>query len=361
MKNYLNFTLTGKQLLPIWIAFLVFFIIPYYFLTVEFSELTAAEVPAGGPSKLFFVYLSIVLTMSFIFIFTFSRLALQSIEYRGIKIVCDYHVGKYIGIVISGLVLSIVTLGIYIPWMIRNIHRFFVHSVSYDSHKFAFKGEGSKLFLIITLTIFIPFLIVGIVLFSILNSEINLWIYQLIVVSIMISLIYMIFNWLVNVRFKDYLIKLDIGFFTAMWKIAIELLLAVIFVFIFEWLIMVSNTVLGDSNLLVWNADFFPVTGKIVIELVIAVITAGFYLPMAFIRLYRYFTAHTKSNIVEGTQISIGYDGDQVSVFLFIWGQILLTVITAGFYFPWAFSKVIKRVLTQTFVTVNDVEMTTKV
>ena len=348
-KNYLKFKLDGIRILPIWIFFILFFIVPFYFMVGEFSELTATEVPAEGTSKMFFLYLSILLLMNFIFILSFSKLVIRGIELRGEKLRYDYKTGEYIGIIITGLFFSVLTIGIYIPWLIKNIHRFFIHGMSWHSQKFEFKGEGSQLFLIFTLTILIPFLIVGIVLFSILNSEINLWIYQLIVLSILVSLIYLIFKWMVNVSYKDYLIRLDVGFFAAMWKIAIELVMAVIFVFIFQWLMMVSNVFLGE-NIILWDSPYFPVTAKIVIELVMVVITAGFYFPMAFIRLYRFFTAHTKSNIIDGHQVSLGYEGDQIEVFRFIWGQILLTVITLGIYFPWAFTRIISRLFSQTFV-----------
>jgi len=102
------------------------------------------------------------------------------------KVICNYHVGRYIGIIISGIVLSIVTLGIYIPWLIKNMHRFFTNGTSYNSHKFAFKGNGKSLFLIMTFTIFIPFLVVGFVVFTIMKSEIEIWIYQVIVISFLL-------------------------------------------------------------------------------------------------------------------------------------------------------------------------------
>ena len=346
MKSYLNFTLKGGQLLPVWIAFFFFFLIPLYLFFDGLIDLTAEEVSANGPSKLFFLYLVIVLAMVFTFVFYNAKLVIQNLEYKGMKVICNYHVGRYIGIIISGIVLSIVTLGIYIPWLIKNMHRFFTNGTSYNSHKFAFKGNGKSLFLIMTFTIFIPFLVVGFVVFTIMKSEIEIWIYQVIVISILVVLIYLTFNWMTNIRYVNYLIKLDIGFFTAIWKIGIELVLAGIFVLIFRWLTLVSDVLLS-------NADFFPTPGKIVIELILAVFTAGFYFPMAFIRLYRYFTAHTKSNVVDEKQISMGYDGDQLADFLFIWGQILMTVITFGIYYPWAFSRITHRVLTQTFVTTD--------
>jgi uncharacterized membrane protein YjgN (DUF898 family) len=346
VKNYLNFTLKGSQLLLIWIATLLFFIIPCYYLIKEFYELTATEVPAGGPSRLFFFYLMVVLAACFTFVFFNSRLVVQSLEYRGIQFICDFHTSKYIGIIISGLLLSIITIGIYIPWFIRNLHRYFVHGILYNEHKFAFRGTGSKLFMIMSLAIFIPFIVVGFIVFTLLKSDIEIWIYQIMVISSLVAIVYLTFKWMVNIRYKDYLIQLDTGFFHAMWKIMIELVLAVILVFIFSWLTTVFTVFWLDT-------DFFPKTGKMVIELVLAVLTLGFYFPMAFIRLYRYFTEHTRSNVIEGKQINMGYDGDQVADFLFMWGQILLTLITCGIYYPWAFSRVAQRLLTQTFISVD--------
>ena len=346
MKSYLNFTLKGAQFLPLWIAFFLFFLIPFYFLIQELPELTATEVPAGGPSFRFFLYLVIVLAVLFTFVFFSSRLILQSLEFRGLKVSCDFHSGKYIGIIISGLVLTIVTLGIYIPWFIRNLHRFFVHGAIYNSHKFAFSGTGGKLFMIMTLAIFIPFLVVGFIVFTILKSNIEIWIYQIMVLSSLVSIIYLTFKWMVVIRYKNYFIRLDTGFLQAMWKIAIELVLAVILVFIFSWLTSVSSVF--------WlKADFVPAIGKIIFELVLAILTLGFYLPMAFIRLFRYFSEHTRSNVVEGKQITMGYDGDQVADFLFMWKQILLTVITLGIYYPWAFTRIANRLLSQTFLITN--------
>ena len=347
----MNFTLKGIQLLPVWIASFFFFLIPMNFLLTEFNELIASDVPADGPSKLFFLYLAFVLAMAFTLIFFMVKLMIHSVEYKGLKVICDYHPGKYIGIIISGLVLSIVTVGIYVPWFIKNMHRFFVHGASYNFHKFAFRGKGGKLFLIMTLTtILIPFLLIGFVAFTILKSEIEIWIYQLLIMFSLVPNIYLILKWMIDIRYKEYVISLDTEFFPAIGKIAIELVLAVILVIIFQ--ILTSACIAFW-----WNTDFFPETGKIAIELVLAGTTLSIYFAMAFIRLYRYFTEHTRSNVVEGRQISMGYDGNQLSDFLFIWGQILLTAITLGVYYPWAFSRIARRVLTQTYLTTDLVTM----
>lgn len=312
MKTYLNFTLKGSKLLPVWIAFFFLFMVPYFFLIGELNTLTATEVSADATSKLFFVYLAIVLAAAFAFVFFMTLLIVRNIEYKGENAHADYNPLTYIGLILSGLVLSIVTIGIYIPWFIKNIHRYFVHGVSFSSHKFTFKGMGGKLFVIMTLTIFIPFLLVGIVLFSILESTIDLQsqnfllIYQLIVMFSLVPNIYLVLKWMVDIRYKDYLIG--------------------------------------------WDTQFFPATGKIALELILAVITFGIYFPMAYIRLYHYFVGHTKSNVVNGHRIALGYDGNQVSDFLFMWGQIILTVLTLGIYYPWAFTRIAQRVFSKTYL-----------
>jgi hypothetical protein len=151
---------------------------------------------------------------------------------------------------------------------------------------------------------------------------------------------------MVNIRYKNYLIRLNTEFFPAIGKIAIELVMAVILVFIFQWLTSFIVITL-------WNPDSFPSAGKIAVELVLAVTTLSIYFAMAFIRLYSYFAEHTKSNIIDGKQFTMGYVGDQVSDFRFMWKQILLTAITLGFYYPWAFSRIASRVLTQTYISVE--------
>jgi uncharacterized membrane protein YjgN (DUF898 family) len=346
MKGYFNFTLKGIHFLPVWIAFFIFFIIPVNFMFREFNELIAAEVPAGGPSKIFFLYLLLVLIMAFVFTFVLTKLTLQSVEFKGVKVKCDYNIAKYIGIVISGLVLSVITFFIYLPWFFTNMYRFFVEGASYNSHKFEFRGVGRHLFIIMTLTIVIPFLVVGFILFTLLKSEIDIWIYQLIVVSSIVANIYVTFRWMVDIQFKDYQIKLKTEFFPAIGKILTELVLAVILVLVFQWLT-------SFFIVLLWNPDAIPAAGEIAVELILAVTTLSIYFAMAFIRLYRYFAKHTKSNIVEGKQITMGYVGDQFSDFKFMWKQLLLTVITFGIYFPWAFSQVVTRVLTQTYLTTD--------
>ena len=305
MKSYLSFTLTGGRLFPVWIIFYLFFIIPFYFLLDEFAILTDSVVPAGGPSKLFFLYLAIVISMAFIFTFYLSKLLLESIVYKNHKLVCVYDKPKYTWIIISGTILSLVTLGIYIPWFIRNIHEYFIGGASYKSDKFSFKGKGSNLFWTITLTFIFLFFFTGLFLFSILKSE-DLRIYQVIITVCFFLNLSLVLKWMINFSYKSYLIKC--------------------------------------------TPELFPLAGKIALEIILGVVTFGIYFPLAYLRLYSYFVEHTKSNVVNGMQISMGYDGELISSFFFIWGQIILTAFTLGLYYPWAYCKIMQRVLNHTFL-----------
>jgi uncharacterized membrane protein YjgN (DUF898 family) len=216
----------------------------------------------------------------------------------------------------QGILLSMITLGIYIPWFIRNMNRFFINNSSYNSNHFTFFGEGGKLLLIFACTIVVPlfillFLIVNYLKFNITEQSILFkFVYQMIVLLIMVPYLYLVYKWMVNIKYKGYYIR--------------------------------------------WETEFFPTVKKFAWELILTMITFGIYFPMAFIHLYKYFTDRTKTNVVDGQKITFGFNEDPIDDFLFIWGQLFLTFITLGIYYPWAFCKITKRVLGRTYIITNE-------
>jgi uncharacterized membrane protein YjgN (DUF898 family) len=98
-----------------------------------------------------------------------------------------------------------------------------------------------------------------------------------------------------------------------------------------------------------WQTSFWSSCGKIAIEMVLTVITVGIYLTLALVRLSKYFLERTIATNGESNQ-KFGYEIDQLKDFLFIWGQILLTIITLGVYLPWAYCKINGRVLGKTYL-----------
>ena len=66
------------------------------------------------------------------------------------------------------------------------------------------------------------------------------------------------------------------------------------------------------------------------------------------------FRSHIQSHTKLGAQVKrIVNDGHLVDDFKFMWKQILLTAITFGIYYPWAFSRIVNRVLTQTYLSTD--------
>ncbi len=251
-----------------------------------------------------------MITIVSVILFVIAKLTIKNIAYKETNIVFSGSFGKYIGIFLLGIFLSIITLGIYIPWFIRSIHRFLINNSSYESTPFNFLGKGGKLFLIFLLSAIIPMIALGIIMFKYMAINANQFstekiVFQLIYMLIMIPYMYLFYKWLINVSYKSYKIS--------------------------------------------WETYFWPSCGKIAVEILLTAITLGIYYPLAMVRLYKYFADRTTATS-EGVRRSFGYDIEPLHDFLFIWGQILLTIITLGIYFPWANYKIGRRILSKTYL-----------
>ena len=115
--------------------------------------------------------------------------------------------------------------------------------------------------------------------------------------------------------------------------------------FVYKWMVNIDY----KNYNVKWETEFWNSCGKIALEILLSVITVGIYYPMAMIKLYKYFTEKT---IAQSGEIrrKFGFDADNINDFLFIWGQILLTIITLGVYYPWSISKIGKRILSRTYL-----------
>jgi len=251
-----------------------------------------------------------MITIVSVIFYVITRLIIKNIAYKETNVVFSGSFVKYLGIILLGIFLSIITLGIYIPWFIRSIHRFLINNSSYESTPFNFLGKGGKLLLIFLLSVIIPMIALGTIMFKYMAINANQFsiekiVFQLIYMFILIPYTYLFHRWLVNVNYKNYRIS--------------------------------------------WETSFWPSCGKIAKETLLAVITVGIYYPLAVVRLYKYFADRTTAT-AEGVRRSFGYDIEPLHDFLFIWGQILLSIITLGIYFPWANYKIGKRILSKTYL-----------
>jgi hypothetical protein len=306
MKNYFSFNLTGRKLLPIWILFLVCFIAPYATLVFNMKNIK----PDNSLLYLFFPIVLLLMVIAFIITFYIVRLAIVNVAFKGQSIVFHGKFSEYIGVFILGYFLSIITLGVYLAWFIRDIHRFFINNSSFDSQFLKFQGQGGKLFVILLLTIMLPLIILTVIMAAYIleNGAVNAnsaIIQQVLMMILIIPYMYFLYKWMVNISYKNYTIS--------------------------------------------WKTNVWSSCGKIALEMLLSVITVGIYTPLAMLRLYKYFTDRTTAASTDG-EFNFGYDIDQLNDFLFIWGQTLLVIITLGIYYPWALCKIGNRILGKTFL-----------
>ena len=306
MKNYFGFNLTGKKFFPIWISFLILFAVPYVTLLVTMSHVQ----PGTKPSPLILPAFLFLMIIAFVFSFFFTKLAIENITWKEKAIAFDGTFGKYLWKVLLGLFLSIITLGIYMAWFIRDINRFFINHSSYNSEKLDFKGKGGKLFLILTLTLLVPIIVLTSLMVTYQighkgEASSTGILFPLIMMIVMIPYIYCVYKWYVNINYKSYHITWETGF---------------------------------------WNS-----CGKIAIEIFLSIVTIGIYMPLAMVRLYKYFI-HKTIAVSDDRKLTFGYDIDPLNDFLFIWGQMLLTIATLFIYYPWAYCKTRSRILSKTYL-----------
>ena len=306
MKNYFAFSLTGKKMLPIWLLFLVLFIAPYIYVATQIPGISGSP----SPSIKFLLYAFLLLIVAYLLIFFFIKLTIENIVFEGKNVVFNGTFGVFAGKIILGFFLTLITIGIYSPWFIKNITKFFAENSSYDSDKFEFRGKGSKLFVIILLCLILPCIIIGVIVgFASFNNQAvtttSTIVTNIVSLIITIPFSYLFYNWTVDFGFKGYQVK--------------------------------------------WETEFWPSCGKIALEMLLTIITLGIYSPMMMLKLYKYFVDKTVA-ISENKKMRLGYDSENVNDFLFIWGQILLSIITLMIYYPWAYSKIGKLFAGKTYL-----------
>jgi len=306
MKNYFKFNLTGQKLLPVWLAFYVLFLAPYVVIISQAKKIQ----PGGGGDYSAYSYIlpAILFLMLINFAITYfiAKLTIEGIEFKEKPVVFNGTFGRYVVVILVGLFFSIITLGIYIPWFIRNVNRFFGNNSSLNDNPFEFKGKGGELFLILLVTFFIPYVIIIAIstLYKLANPSLAITgLIQLVTTFVMIPYMYYFYKWMVNLRYKGYSI--------------------------------------------VWETDSWEACGKMAGQIGLCVITLGIYTPAAVIKLYKYFTERTVA-ISETGKKKFNYDIEPMADFLFLWGQTLLIIVTLGIYYPWASCKMVSRILGKT-------------
>ncbi|MGC3978639.1 MAG: DUF898 family protein [Paludibacteraceae bacterium] len=129
MKNYFNFSLTGKKLFPLWILMYVIFVIPYCFVLYQINsldkELAINPYEIMGQFLLWNFIMILLFLVQYVILFFFAKMTIEGVTYKEKALSFQGSFGQFIGVLVLGYFLSIITCGIYAPWFITKINKYF--------------------------------------------------------------------------------------------------------------------------------------------------------------------------------------------------------------------------------------------
>lgn len=309
MKSNFEFTLKGKDWCVLFFVFWVLFMI-FYIPMLVLPSRTSTDTQSA-------TYISLLLSGSFLimsifaypaFTILFLRIILSKLSIRGKAFSFKGKISTLLGITIKGTLLSIITLTIYFPWFIRKYFAYIVSEINFNEANPSFMGKGGKLFKYILLSVTLPFIAL-IALTTFLSFHDSFREGTGFSFSVKISIIIYGFVFLMYIPFMYLLYK---------WYINIQ------------W----------QNKKICLAAKFWNTCGYILGQVVLTVVSVGIYFPAAYLKIYRYFISRVRVSDGETEEGTLGFDGSIKKGFLLIWGQTLLSIITVGFYLPWAYAKV---------------------
>lgn len=255
---------------------------------------------------LFLFYIGVLLQLFFVVKYT-----LEAVSVRDSAFETDYDFGRYATMVVWGALLSAITCGIYLPWFLTRLIRFFADGTSHRFNLFSFGGRAMTLFGITVLLVLLPSVVIegfGITYMltvaqlspESVTSLTSLWI-------VLLSLLYMLFICVYQVLAMRWAI--DFGYGNR--RIALKM----------PW----------------WSASWFLLG-----QTFLSTITLGLYLPVFVLRWNRYCLTHA----VLGQELVEERFGMLLRPWRdwgFVWCQMLLSFVTLGIYYPWAYAKIVNR------------------
>jgi hypothetical protein len=317
MKQEFDFNLDAKRFFPLFIAFFV----PWLILEVliVFQSRRADTVFEETPfmAVVFLLLAAAMFLLIVLFYIPILRKLTSAISLENEPFHFNGSIGKFFGLNLLGIFLTGITAGIYGPWYITRISRYLVGEISYKEERLEFAGRGGRLFVIILLTIVLPLIPLVIVQARLsqpfLGSAMTMNPFQAFMLKALVQLIFWTF-------FSAYLYEVYRWFFTHLRY---------------------------REYAASWDTRFWPSVVMIWIQILLCAVTLGIYIPVAYIKVYRYFAERTKIDTENGG--TFGFQGRTGKGFGLMWGQILLTIITVGIYAPWALAKVGKWFLSNTY------------
>ncbi len=247
--------------------------------------------------------LLLMIVVAYAFMYQLTVPLIEAVSFKGEKFSWDGSFGSFMSMNIKGVLLSVITLGIYSPWYLKNIIKFFSVNTKYPGKEIDFLGTGGKLLKYIILSLILPLiLVIAAFTFLMMSESIGAMILGLIIYLVGLSLIsgiycYLMYKWSINFQF--------------------------------------------GQDKVVLEAEIKDTALFIIGQFLLIIITLGIYTFAAEVKIFGYFVNKTVFvNQETGEKRSLHFTGRTGEGFLLLLIQCILVTITLGVYYPWAYAKI---------------------
>ncbi|MGP1437785.1 MAG: DUF898 family protein [Treponema sp.] len=278
-------------------------------LQIPLSYLIGDALMAGVIKALFSVLQLFV--MLFFMVAAYSKAILVfintlSLDTKKFSTNLDYN--SLFSVMLANTFLIVFTLGLYLPWAYKAIIDKIVNNVEYQGSKcFKFNSLPFPLFAFILISFVIIFVLIFVMAFS--------------------FIIVLGFGGIINLMFFPITIILFLSFISVICAMQ---------VFMINWIINIKIASAEKNATYTLNINISSAVLFYLGQVMLLLVTFGFYIGAYMINIYEYFV----SRIVEKTDENITghfrFAKPANKGAGFILGQVILTTLTAGFYYPFA-------------------------
>lgn len=279
----------------------IIYLITYIICIAGLVQMAMKEIWIG-----YFIMFILLFIASYALQFQFVSSLMPAVSLNGKSFLFNGTFGGYMKMNLKGLLLSLITFGIYSSWYARDYNCFIADNTEYPDKAISFKGKGGKLFLYMVLGFAIP----------------------LVVLVLILTPLYI-------AGLRGNMASLALA--GLIYVVGVFLLAALMSALEYKWMIdysFGSENVYLDISL--WKSVFY-----IFFQLLLGIITFGVYLFAAEVKIYAYLCDRTKlANPETGAKRHVRFKGSTGEGFILYLGQTLLILITLGLYMPVAFARI---------------------
>jgi len=221
------------------------------------------------------LFMILICLIPMIFVLS-RRYYLSRSSWRGIRFSFRGRIPSFYGIILRGVLLTIITFGLYSPYLRNRIKHFFVDNSNFGTQKFSYNGKGNEVFKqyakafflyvpVTALVIFLVVSIIGVVLGFIIGKDIKS-IYLVVATVCTYLSIYVVFFWFEfwftkyvwnNTTFMDAKFRLEMKFIPFLKLKTGNLVIYILTIGLgWPWATARNHKFLAERLMLEGNVDF---------------------------------------------------------------------------------------------------------